>query len=653
MKSNVGYSLRIPALIRFFGVSVCLLFAVLPVGQSGVLARNASPVVLAATPISASAALTEIVPGVYAFRDTCVVYAIVKGREALLIDFGSGGILKELPSIGVDKVDWILHTDFHRDHTQGDPLAKTQGIKIAVPAGEQKYFDRVETFWNEKKVLDLYDMRDEFQALRENITVDQALKPGSVFTWKGIELEVVGTPGHTEGSISFLLKSNEKKLLFCGDLVASEGKIPTMHDIDWNYVGTQGIQAEMHSLNYIRDSAPDMLLPSHGTSSQNVEEWTPVLLARLAEVYHAYDWFNYAQTRPSPGPIQLTRHVWQMRRAFGYGVGYLIVSDNGHAMLWDINAGETAFLENMQKITGFKSIDAIAISHYHDDHVGGVNAVKKKYGAKVWAMDHMVDVLEHPAAYNLPCLWPEPMTVDRVLHDGEKISFDGIPLQFFYLPGQTEYTEGMLVETDGKRLLFDGDNLAHPLPGFPLLGHYVCRNYQRLDGGHVYSAKKLLELKPDYVCPNHFEWNAATPKLLASYLQASEEMDGIWSQIIDQPSPQIGVDNNWASIYPYQAEGDAGDTMHYELRIRNWINSTSHLRAVIRAPQSWTVTPSAIEVEAPPHSTNAAAKFDLLIPRSESRLNRRMVITADIWRDGEHLGEVTEALVNMKPMKAH
>ena len=435
--------------------------------------------------------------------------------------------------------------------------------------------------------------------------------------------------------------------------MASEGKIPTMHDIEWDYVGTHGILAEMGSLSKIRDFAPDMLLPSHGTPSQNVEEWTPLLLARLANVYHAYDWINYAQRRPSPGPVQLTPHVWQMRRAFGYGIGYLIVFDNGHAMLWDINAGETDFLENMQKITGFKNIDVIALSHYHDDHVGGVNAVKEKYGAKLWAMEHMVDVLEHPAAYNLPCLWPQPMKVDRVLHDGGKVSFDGIPLQFFYLPGQTEYTEGMLVEADGNRSRFDGDNVGRPLPGFPLLGHYVCRNYQRLDGGHVHSAKKLLELKPDYVCPNHFEWNPATPELLASYLQASEEMDGIWSQIIEQPNPEIGFDNNWASIYPYQSGGDAGETIRYELRIRNWIDRKSRLRAVIKVPQGWTVTPSTIEVEAPPHSTNAAAGFEVTIPCSETRLNRRFVITADIWRDGDHLGEVTEALVSMKPMKAH
>jgi hypothetical protein len=43
----------------------------------------------------------------------------------------------------------------------------------------------------------------------------------------------------------------------------------------------------------------------------------------------------------------------------------------------------------------------------------------------------------------------------------------------------------------------------------------------------------------------------------------------------------------------------------------------------------------------------------LRIPHSETRLNRRFVLTADIWRDGQHLGEVTEALVNMRPMRAH
>jgi hypothetical protein len=284
--------------------------------------------------------------------------------------------------------------------------------------------------------------------------------------------------------------------------------------------------------------------------------------------------------------------------------------------------------------------------------VGGINAAQKAYSAPLWAMDHLVDVLEHPSAYNLPCLWPTAMKVDRVLHDGEKVLWEGIPLQFFYLPGQREYTEGMLIQVDGKRFLFDGDNVARPLPGTPLLGHFVCRNYQRLGGGHVYSAKKLLELKPDYVCPNHFEWSPATPETLTSYLRSSEEVQDIWSRIIDQPDPEIGVDNNWISFYPYQSEAGPRDTVEYELRLRNWIYRPSQIKATIKLPATWIASPASVVINAP-NKSESLGKFQIRIPRSETRQNRRFVITADIWRDGEHLGELTESLVNFKPMKPH
>jgi glyoxylase-like metal-dependent hydrolase (beta-lactamase superfamily II) len=606
--------------------------------------------------------LTQIVPGVYVYQDTCNVYAIVKGDEAVLIDFGSGGILPELPSVGVRKVSWILHTHFHRDQAQGDVLAKACGIKIAVPARERKYFEDVETLWNEKKVLDLYDMRNEFFALRENIAVDAGLvgrfPSGSstpsegTFQQNGIQLQIIDTPGHTQGSLSFLLETAGKRLLFCGDLVASEGKIPTMHDLEWPYVGTTGIAAELDSLNKVRDISPDMMLPSHGAPSENMLSWTPQLQAEIARIFHGYDWIRYTQSRPSPGPKRLTKHIWQLRRAFDWGVGYLIVSDSGRAFLWDVNAGEVAFLKDMEKIAGFKSIDFIVPSHYHDDHVGGINAVKEAYGAKLWAMDHLVDVLEHPTAYNLPCLWPAAMKVDRVLHDGEKVFWEGLALQFFYLPGQTEYTEGMLIEDDGKKILFDGDNVAHPLPGMPMYGHFVCRNYQRLGGGHVYSARKLLDLKPDFICPNHFEWSAATPETLNSYLRTSEDIQDIWRRIIDQPDHNMGVDNNWVSIYPYQAEAGVGDAISFELRFRNGAEQPSSLKASFKVPVRWTVSPSSVEMIAARRS-QAAAKVLVRIPPGENRLNRRFVITADCWRDGRHLGEVTECLVNMHPMKAH
>ena len=185
-----------------------------------------------------------------------------------------------------------------------------------------------------------------------------------------------------------------------------------------------------------------------------------------------------------------------------------------------------------------------------------------------------------------------------------------------------------------------------------MYGHFVCRNYQRLGRGHVYSAKKHFDLRPDFDCPNHFEWSAATPELLASYLKSSAEMQQIWSRIIDQPDPAMGVDNNWVSFYPYQTEAGPGDTVQYELRFRNGIARPIRLTAAIKAPATWTVSPRSVHIDAAPRS-EAAASLAVRIPPGESRLNRRFVITADVWRDGAHLGEMTEGLVNMKPMKAH
>jgi len=100
-----------------------------------------------------------------------------------------------------------------------------------------------------------------------------------------------------------------------------------------------------------------------------------------------------------------------------------------------------------------------------------------------------------------------------------------------------------------------------------------------------------------------------------------------------------------------QSEAGPGDEISYELRIRNWISHKSQIRAVIMSTEGWTATPKIIKLDVPAKSS-AVSKFKVTVPSSENRLNRRFVLTADIWRDGEHLGEVAEGLVNMSPMKA-
>jgi hypothetical protein len=135
-------------------------------------------------------------------------------------------------------------------------------------------------------------------------------------------------------------------------------------------------------------------------------------------------------------------------------------------------------------------------------------------------------------------------------------------------------------------------------------------------------------------------------------LKSSQDFVAAIREIIDQPHPQLGVDNNWLSFYPYQVEAGPGDTLQYELKVRNWLDRPSRIRSVILAPDQWKVTPSSIELQVAA-GAESSAPFRVQIPMGETRVNRRWVITGDVWRDGEHLGEIAELLVNMKPMKAH
>jgi glyoxylase-like metal-dependent hydrolase (beta-lactamase superfamily II) len=223
-------------------------------------------------PVFAAAKPVEVAPGVFRIQDTVNVYAVVRNHKALLIDFGSGRALDELKTIGGPKPEWILHTHFHRDRSQGDPLAKSRGIKIAVPDAERRYFDDVEKMWQEKKIFMLYDMRNEFFALRENVPVDRGPKPNEEFNWEGITLRAIATPGHTQGQLSYLVDIEDKKILFCGDTVSAPGKIPTLHDLEWPYLGSPDFLPRCVPLVRSARSRPACsFLPM---ASQSVSHWT-------------------------------------------------------------------------------------------------------------------------------------------------------------------------------------------------------------------------------------------------------------------------------------------------------------------------------------------------------------------------------------------
>src|ERR1700674_5121176 len=115
-----------------------------------------------------------------------------------------------------------------------------------------------------------------------------------------------------------------------------------------------------------------------------------------------------------------------------------------------------------------------------------MNELKSKWGAKVWAMDHHVDILEHPSAYNLPSSWYAPKwkrtesctTVRRSL--GKEFHCSS-----FIFTGQIEYEVGLLIEIEREKL-----QLSY-LPGPErVCGGLFNRDRQRkiaVDGNNVFN----------------------------------------------------------------------------------------------------------------------------------------------------------------------
>src|SRR5688572_14217185 len=74
----------------------------------------------------------------FLFEDTCNVYVVRSGEEAVLIDFGSGDVLDHLGELGIQRVTDVLMTHHHRDQGQGLSRAVREGIRIWVPQTEQE-----------------------------------------------------------------------------------------------------------------------------------------------------------------------------------------------------------------------------------------------------------------------------------------------------------------------------------------------------------------------------------------------------------------------------------------------------------------------------------------------------------------------------------
>lgn len=599
------------------------------------------------------------------FRDSCNVYAITAENEALLIDAGSGAVAESLENLGY-KVTWILHTHHHRDQCWGDYNLSTKGAKVAVPAFEQHLFEQAEMFWQNKRTYDNYNNRNTFFTVAQNIPVSNLLNDYEEFNWRGYRFFVLPAKGHTMGSITLMVTVDGKRMAFSGDLMTSGGKLYQLHAMEYGYGDMKGVPFTLESMRALHKAAPEIIYPSHGEIIKNPKADIESLEGRLLSLMElgpqlkAGDRNYLADGRM----IKLSKHVlWSGPQT--YSNFYVIISNEGKAMfidyglsLWehahdgrDREDGERIrfiehHLDELRCVHGVNEIDVVIPTHIHDDHICGIPFLQRFHGTSCWALEQLGSVLEDPFQWSaLPSIYPQSIKIDRKLIDGESFNWEGFSFEIYYAPGQTPFHSVILAHIDGLKIAFTGDNLYpnenQKNSGWeaPFVQPTVFRNGYCIQM-HRRCAELMDVIKPDLICPGHYEVRKVNGTDMARYADWIFRKEEAFRQLVHEPV-DFYMDLFWARFLPYQIKLDPGKKGVISIKIHNVIKREATFGVRLIPSSHFSTDEQLYPIALPP---DGVGSIDLTIWVKEN-VKVRFLITAEITIDGCSLGPVAEALV--------
>lgn len=586
---------------------------------------------------------------------TCQVYIIRQGETAVLIDFGDGSVLRHLEALGIRRVAAILITHHHRDQAQGLPLAVGAGIPIWVPDMEQELFSGVDWHWQGRSILNNYNVRQDRFSLLHSVPINGILRDYECLDFGGVKIEVIPTPGHTPGSISLAAQIDGIETCFVGDLIAGPGKLWSLSATQWTYNGAEGAAYTVLSLLQISKRKLHRLLPSHGEVMNDPQAAIDLLVQRLVALLNGRGEHHSLLNRVNEPFKHITPHVY--RNLTSVANAYVIVSASGKAMLidygYDFVGGLAAGADRasrrpwlytipvLKEKFGVSKVDVVLPTHYHDDHVAGMNLLRRVEGTSAWVPENFADILQNPLNFDLPCLWYDPIEVDFVQPLGETIQWEEFSLQLHELPGHTRYAVAILLEADGKRILFTGDQYQGEEG---LIWNYVYQNRYDLED-YCQTAELYQQLQPDIILSGH--WGAL--HVSADYYQKikerAERLTEYHRNILPLEWINLGVEGFVCRLTPYQSEAHAGDRIALRCEITNPMPTRQVAKASLVAPYGWRIAPLSCEdwVEA---NQKITFEFNLLIPEDQKPI-RRERIAAEILM-GDHLfGQQAEALITV------
>ena len=578
-----------------------------------------------------------------------------EGNRALLIDGSGTSLQTTLTELGIDSVEQILFTHHHRDSTAGFPYPAD--VRIGVPATEIEWFAEVETFWNDPKYRwHLYNSHPHNLMLANAMPVTDRYVEGAIIEWGPASIKVLETPGHTDGSVTYLVKVDEECFAFSGDLIYDTGKIWELYSLQkgqqtTDYHGFLGARDEIaESLEKLRHASPTVLIPTHGVVMKNPNTAIDVLLDRLTDCYDKYvsisalrhyfpKLFTEFEGRADHMPIREGKPPPEFLRHFG--TTWLIISENREAFVMDCGSPNVIKqLQQLQAVGDILDVTQFWVTHYHDDHVNAIPEFQATFPCETITDAVVAEVITNPIGFRLPCISPAVTRVDRITREADSWQWNEFTMTAYHFPGQTYYHGGLLVEGRGVRMFFAGDSFT--MAG---IDDYCAGNRNLLgkDVGYEKCLRLIQRLKPTHIFNCHvapaFDFTDAE---ITFMLDTLAEREQCYTALFPWDHANYGMDEHWIRCHPYEQALAPGKTAQFCVEITNHSSEPRTATVEPVLPSEWDVAVPTSELTIPPKSVGGAC-FSIPTPQ-HCKLSGRVVVPMNITYNARPLGQFREAI---------
>jgi glyoxylase-like metal-dependent hydrolase (beta-lactamase superfamily II) len=234
-----------------------------------------------------------------------------------------------------------------------------------------------------------------------------------------------------------------------------------------------------------------------------------LLLFILGACAHAT---NDQAIKNKPVPVKVSKHVYYVQglpgvasvqnQGYNSNAGF-IVTDDGVIVIDALGTVPLGyeFIKAIRSITD-KPIKRVIITHYHADHVYGLQAFKE-IGAEVWAHRAGLQYIEGEAQARLAQRqrdlfpWVNDKTrvvkADRWINSDETFTFGGLHFEMIYM-GPAHAPDDMVIVVREDQVFFSGDIIF--TGRIPFVGEADSQRW-------LSTIEKLLALKPKLMVTGH------------------------------------------------------------------------------------------------------------------------------------------------------